>query len=524
MESGIFYLGVPMAIEFLEKLLSLFTGGTDSESEKRRQLKQIARDLTKNKYKFYKVRGEEVLGVFAKLFYDIYKILSPAQVFLQNADKSNQLKQIVIEFFMDKGMLELQERLSEESIKERAKTTTIKELAQQLNNELTNFIAGFDGERSSAIDRCYNQILTFVQLVNFDYFFLLKKFDANLSERNFTYKPQFEPIRGEYISDDIKDFLEVLYALDFEQDWKPVFSVLKTYKGVEVVALDQWSKLLNVFRDLKRSGIFELMVRHIDKNPTWMPKPHIPNEYILDAYLQKTRTQVEVLIQQLVQERRNAKIDELAKLIFGTPAVSRLKNYTEKANAPFQKKMLGGFIHIQGLNYLKAFLLDFFKKDIRELCDLLLVRGQWSTNILSQQLSESYHELMAISEKLITFDDSLADDAEMGGRLRIAMAKADRDKEQLKYVRTLLKGINDEALKFITMSAQNLIVVGKNLKQILEDFQKSPHEIIINWKDIENSSEKPIDQRITEVYKVIYYFVQLMQFFVKQEQTPGDSA
>jgi len=201
--------------------------------------------------------------------------------------------------------------------------------------------------------------------------------------------------------------------------------------------------------------------------------------------------------------------------------VSRLKNYTEKANVSFQKKMLGGFIHIQGLNYLKAFLLDFFKKDIRELCDLLLVRGQWSTNILSQQLSESYHEIMAISEKLITFDDSLADDGDMGGRLRIAMAKADRDKEQVKYVRTLLKGINDEALKFITLSAQNLIIIGKNLKQVLEDYQRNPHELIINWKDIENSSEKPIDQRITEIYKVIYYFVQLMQFFVKQEQIPG---
>ncbi|HRS03583.1 MAG TPA: DUF5312 family protein [Treponema sp.] len=521
MESGVFYLGVPMAIEFLEKLLSLFTGGTDSESEKRRQLKQIARDITKNKYKFYKVRGEEVQPIFAKLFYDIYKILSPAQVFLQNADKSNQLKQIVIETFLDKPMLELQERLSEESIKERAKNTTIKDLVQQLNSDLTNFMAGFDGERSSSIDRCYNQILTFVQLVNFDYFFLLKKFDANISERNFTYKPQFEPIRGEYISDDIKDFLEILYAIDFDQDWKQAFTALKNYKGVEVVAVDQWNKLVNVFRDLKRSGIFELMVRHIDKNPAWLPKPNIPNEYILDAYLQKIRTQVEVLIQQLVQERRNAKIDELAKLIFGTSAVSRLKNYTEKANVSFQKKMLGGFIHIQGLNYLKAFLLDFFKKDIRELCDLLLVRGQWSTNILSQQLSESYHEIMTISDKLITFDDSLADDGDMGGRLRIAIAKADRDKEQVKYVRTLLKGINDEALKFITLSAQNLIIIGKNLKQVLEDYQRNPHELIINWKDIENSSEKPIDQRITEIYKVIYYFVQLMQFFVKQEQIPG---
>ncbi|MFQ3546734.1 MAG: DUF5312 family protein [Termitinemataceae bacterium] len=508
---------VPMAIEFLEKLLSIFSSGSDSEAQKRRQLKQIARDISKNKYRFYKPKGEEVQPIFAKLFYDIYKIVSPAQVFLQNADKSNQLKQIVIETFLSKDMLELQSRLSEESIKERAKTTPLKDLAQQVTSDLTSFMAAFDGQLSNAIDQCYTQILTFVHFVNFDYFFLLKKFDANLSERNFTYKPQFEPIRGEYVSDDIKDFLEVLYAMDLDKDWKEVFQALKTYKGVEVIAQEQWNKLINLFRDLKRSGIFELMVRHIDKNPAWMPKPLIPNEYILDAYQQKLKTQVEVLIQQLIQERRNAKIEELAKIVFGTPSISRLKNYTDKANMVFSKKMLGGFIHVQGLNYLKAFLLDYFKKDIRELCDLLLVRGQWSTNINSQQLSEAYHDLMSISDKLITFDDALADDGDMGQRLRIAMAKADRDKEQTKYVRTMLKGINDEALKLINSSAQDLIAIGKNLKSVLDDFQRSPHELIINWKELELASEKPIDQRITDIYKLIYYFVQLMQFFAKQE-------
>ena len=124
---------------------------------------------------------------------------------------------------------------------------------------------------------------------------------------------------------------------------------------------------------------------------------------------------------------------------------------------------------------------------------------------------------MGVSETLLTFDDVLADDAELGLRLRNAMVKADRDKDQVKYVRILLKGVNDEAQKMINTSAQALIAIGKNLKNILEDFQKSPHELLINWKEIELASEQPINERITEIYKKIYYFVQLMQFFAKAE-------
>jgi hypothetical protein len=201
--------------------------------------------------------------------------------------------------------------------------------------------------------------------------------------------------------------------------------------------------------------------------------------------------------------------------------VARMKYYTDKANIVFAKKMLGGYTQVQGMNYLKAFLLDYFKKDIRELVDLFLIRGQWSTNLLSQQLSEGFHELLAISEKLLTFDDSLADDGDMGTRLRGAMVKADRDKEQIKHLRILLKGVNDEAQRMVNSAAQALIYIGKNLKNILEDYQRTPHELIINWKEIEFASEQPIADRVTEIYKKIYYFVQLMQFFSKSgEDSP----
>jgi len=506
-----------MSLGFLDRIFSLISSAGDPEADKRKQLKEIARDLAKNKYKFYKPRGDEVQGLLAKFFYDIYKTISPAQVFLQNADKSAQLRQIVIDSFLDPTMLALQERLSEESIKERAQTVPTKELSHQLKEDLIAFIAGFDSARTRSIDDCYNLIGLFTHFINYDYFFVLKKFDSGLPERNFSYHAQFEPIRAEYVGDDIKDFLEVLYPVVGDLDWKAAFTVLKTYKGVDVVAADQWGKLVNLLRDVRKSGVLELMVRHIDKNPTWTGKTQYADERLVEPYVQRLRAQTEVAIQKILQEKRNAKIDELATAVFGTPAVSRLKNYTDKANIVFTKKMLGGYTHIMGLNYLKAFLLDYFKKDIRELCDLFLVRGQWSTNLLSQQLSEGFHELLTVSEKLLAFDEALADDGERGTRLRTALAKVDRDKDQVKNLRIQLKAVNDEAQQMINTAAQALIAVGKNLKNVLEDYQANPHELIINWKQIELSTERPIDQRVTEVYKKIYYFVQLMQFYAKAD-------
>jgi hypothetical protein len=47
----------------------------------------------------------------------------------------------------------------------------------------------------------------------------------------------------------------------------------------------------------------------------------------------------------------------------------------------------------------------------------------------------------------------------------------------------------------------------------LEDTQKKPAELIMNWHELNSASEVPMAQRITEDYKRMYYFVQLLQFF-----------
>ncbi|MDR1374563.1 MAG: DUF5312 domain-containing protein [Treponema sp.] len=507
-------------MSFFDAIFSLFGGDKSPEAGMKRLLKQIVRDIAQNKYsRFYNPKSESAAPAMGKFFFDAYRILSPAQIFLQNAAKSDQLKNLVIESFLEKKQLALQSRLTRDAIAERAKTIPVKDLIKQLREELSSFTGVFDNTRISAVDNCYNTILSFIQFVTFDFYFLLKKFDASLEERNFSRPPKPEHIRAEYIAEDIKDFLEAAGAVDLGQDWKTAFKVLKTYKsGMDVINGDHWSKLLNLIRDIRRSGILELMIRHVEKNPSWKSSPRIPGERIVDSYIDVKKAEIEELIRKIQNDKRTAQMDQLVKAVFGSADVIRLKYYTEKNGEIYVKKNLGGFILAEGLNYLKAFLLDYVKKDIRELCDLFLIRGQWTNNLLSQQLSDGYHEIMAISEEILTFDEALADNGENGSRLKATIVKADRDRGQAKYVGIILKSVNGEAQKMINQAANSLIAIGRNFKNILEDYPKNPHELIINWKELESASESPLPQRITAVYKKLYSFVQIMQFFVRSPE------
>ncbi|MDR2020900.1 MAG: DUF5312 domain-containing protein [Treponema sp.] len=514
-------------MSFFDTIFSLFGGDKSPEAGMKRLLKQIVRSIAQNKYsRFYNPKSESAAPALGKFFFDAYRIISPAQVFLQSAAKSDQLKNLVIESFLEKKHLALQARLTKDAITERAKTVPVKDLIKQLRGELSSFIGIFDNTRISAVDNCYNTILGFIQFVTFDFYFLLKKFDASLEERNFSRPLKLENIRAEYLAEDIKDFLEAAGAVDPAQDWKTALTALKTYKGdMDVINGDHWSRLLNLVRDIRRSGILELIIRHVEKNPSWQSNPRIPDEHIVDSYIEAKKTEIEEIIHKIQNDKRTAQLDQLAKIVFGSADVIRLKYYTEKNGEIYVKKNLGGFILAPGLNYLKAFLLDYVKKDIRELCDLFLIRGQWTNNLLSQQLSDGYHEIMAVAEEILSFDEALADNGENGSRLKAAIVKADRDKGQAKYIGIILKSVNDQAQKMINRSANSLIVIGRNFKSILEDYPKNPHEMIINWKELESASESPLPQRIAAVYKKLYAFVQIMQFFAcsPEEEEEGEA-
>ncbi len=502
---------------FLQKLLGLF-GGSDPEAEKKRLVKALGKDLSHSRYRFYRPKSGEATPALARLFYETYKVIAPSQVLLNNAAQSGVLKAFVIESFLTPEQRQLSERLTDSYITEKAATMPVKELQELVKQDMISFFSIFDAEKSSQIDSAYSTLLSFINFINFDFFFLLKKFDSNITERSFVYNPKWDTISAEYVADDIHDFLELFLPLNLGADWKRIFTALKEYRNMDVIQIDAWLKLAPALKDVRSSGVLEQIVRHVKKDPHMAVSPKPAGERIVEPFVDKLKNQSAMLVQKISQERRNSKIDELAKAVFGTTVVVRMKNYTEKANLAFGKKMLGGFTQTNALNYLKAYLIDYFKKDVREIVDILLIRGQWSTNILSQQISDGYHALLEVSDGIIQFDEALGDDGDTGTRIRTTLAKSERDKDQLKYLRQLLTDSNDRALALVNKAALNLIGVGRHMKSLIDDLGKPRHEILLNWKEVENACAQPLKPTLTEIYKKIYYMVQLLQYYVKADK------
>jgi hypothetical protein len=500
-------------LAFLKKLFSFFYRDNDPLAVKKKAMKQLAKELSGNRHsRFYRPRSGLVEPGLGNFVYDIYRIIFHAHGFLNNAAKSALLKELIIEAFLDIKYLDARQRLTAEYVKERAKTTPIIEVSRLLQEDFDLLASGIDNELMGAVDLCYNQILSLVHFSAFDFFFFLKKFDPNLVEQHFNYRPHFYSVLGVHLSSQIKDLLEAVTFIDTELDWQTPLRILKVYKnGTDIIVPAEWDKLISMLRELRRSNILELMIRHIDENPSWQQKTKIGFEHIASDYLGARELEVREAMNGFVKDQKNLQIQALARDIFGDPDIRRALHYTPKESAVFVSRGLEGYTYAESFNYTRAFLLDIFKKDIHDLCELLLIRGQWYSVELSLEMSDSFHTLTDTVNQVIAFDDSLAENGETGSRLWTMLAKADRDKSQLRHIKTALKEVNSDAMILINTSIWASISIGKNIKNILEDQKSGGSEYINNWKQLELMVEHPLTQTMILAYKRIFGFLQVLQ-------------
>jgi hypothetical protein len=281
--------------------------------------------------------------------------------------------------------------------------------------------------------------------------------------------------------------------------------------GQELVNPDQFDALIKGLWELQSYKIIELMIQYCLKNPVWKWTASEPDAHLGEEWLEEKKAEAERFITQINDAQKNSQINALVKQIFETSDLLRLVNYTPAHSKVYRSKNLEYFVYAEGLNYLKAFLEDYVDKDIKELCDILLIRGQWTNNSMSKEMSEALNQLLSVEEPINALDNTMAEDGQDGSRLRASLLRMDRDKTQIRIINTIIASNNEEALELINQAAQELIIIGKHLKSLIEDLKKKHPELLINWRELNLVSKEPLAQRMVDDYKRINYFIQLMK-------------
>ena len=133
---------------FFQSLFANLFKSSNPEAEKKRRLKAIAKTFSKTKFhSFYKPSSIEVMPPFAKLFYDIYKLISPAQLQFKSNQNPNLYKAQVINYSLSEKQVELLEHFDQQQIIEASRTIPLQQLTTKIEEEFMAFSSEFDNDR-----------------------------------------------------------------------------------------------------------------------------------------------------------------------------------------------------------------------------------------------------------------------------------------------------------------------------------------------------------------------------------------
>ncbi len=502
---------------FFSNLFSSLFKSSNPDADKKRRLKNIAKAFSKSKFHvFYKANTQEILPPFPKMLYDFYKATSQAQVYFRNIPNPNQHKQRLITYSLSENQAELLEHFDENKIMEMSKQIPINKIKTQIDHDLQTFKAEFEGERANKIENLYKAFCLFQDFCTYDYYVLLRKFNSGIREFSFDSTPTFDKINGDYITDDLKDFIAVAFPItDDTVVWSDLFEFFQKTTGKELCSQNNWKKIIARIRSIQATRTFDMMIQMISQDPSYTSEYNMNIESLLDPYVESLTNDTWNLLNKISEHQKESKANDICLQIFGTASPQSLAHYVPSFNEGMLKKSLDQIIYAEPLNYLKAFLVEYLKKDIREFYDVVVIRGQWDSSI-SAPMSNAYQELLAVSDQITAFDESFAEEGAMGMKIKTLLPKTGHDNSAISIINRVISDANDAAKGFIITSTQNFVTIGKTIKQLIEDYSLSKPVLVQNWKELEKYIEQPMKDFSVGIYKKIYLFVQLMQQYLTQ--------
>jgi hypothetical protein len=507
----------------LDAILGFFSAGGSPE---KKQLREVRKYLKNNKAGFIKVGSNMLQPNMAKFFYTVYYFSASYSKIVERMRKSEMIFSIVFEECLNEKQKARFMTLNPQQLEVRSKEVPIDQLKQEAYNSYNALLGELKAQDLRRINETYSMFKVFEELVSFDYHPPLRLFDPALPEKDFKYKPKFVPVEGEKVLPFLKNFSEMLNVIAFVPHWEQVFSTVKIYnRGEDPVKPAVWQKVIKDLANLKKSGLIEAIIHHLDDNMSFVPRSVLRVENLASKYMDSYKDNMESFFYRLQQQEEKKEIDRLMSRIFSAEELARvatykMRNYSEDISARVYSKVGMGYKYSTALWYLKAFVIENLKTEFRDVVNTMVVKGQWRTSQFSRDLSDALHNCMTLSEDIVHFDDMLAEGNPYGKRIFVLVHRIAKDRSAGDMLKQTLEDVNSKAYAILKKTRSQLVSLSTLLSEVEEDYSKDMNnrELLLNWRELDSeiqpSTGLPMGKALNRISEKLAFFMEFLSLYV----------
>jgi hypothetical protein len=500
--------------------------GFSKEGTSKRTYRQLKKELAASRLDLYRLKQDTISVSFARSLYEIYKLTGPLRQLIHLERKDNKLPYAYIEafvhYYQSKSAEEISDKLNDEFISKYAVHNGAKNTVTYIDNLLNEYFNMFDQSVVNKINVYYTNFLYFIRFANFDFFPILREFDESLEEENFLDKPDFQPVDGSLLKDELFKLHYAMHRFTVGEGIDQGIEIISLLKNVEPMSRNSVHRLKRLIKEFQEFQYVSLLIRAIDRNPTAIPIKKPATAEVYNTFAAKKKQEVRNILHSIKERYRNEAASSIVTQLFGDGASARLKNYNESKNDQLADLGLPVFEFATPLNYTKAFATDRYNAFIRNIVNEIIIAGSFINKTILNNLSNNYYALNNLIKKVDEFDDDLDIDGSSGSTLNRFLKSASKDKGSRGILEKTISKVNKKARLLVTEEVVHVKEMAFIIKKILDEYKSNTPTIVFNIKKIRNNKNREFIQDMVDCYKSIYLFLKLMGNYVSLKVTKDE--
>ncbi len=497
------------------------------ELQKRKELKKIYDFLKSIKPPYYKASHSLVLPGFANILLEFVKTIKPLCDLLsktinnENEKLANLYRKHLIENRLTENEQEKIRNLTYENVKERIlKTTHPEDELKIIGNEIQEIIKTLSNPQFNNFDLQYNQLEKLSALCKLNYQKLLNLFDSKFQINDLKRKPNFTPITGELILNDLLDIYYVLWGFSPELALEDNLTIL--YKRLVKTATQDTSiklkKLVNRLTQILKKHFSQstilFLIRAIKEDPFFTPETDKEFKQYLSIYKDQLMTQYTQIRDRILRERRENAIQQDIESLFGQADLLIIEGYGKNELEMLQREGFEGFKYVKPMQIIKSFSLAKFEKSIGENVNKLLLEGFFENKMFQNTLSNAYHACSNILPDINKFEEEINGEGKYSIKGIKKYLTSETTKEKAKpIIKRLIDGIDARALSIIDNATNSYYKLATTLTEILNDFKQNSPTYISNIKVIGGVKNREFIASLVNDYNDIVKLIRIMKNF-----------
>ncbi len=493
-------------------------GRPDSFYETKRLLKATEKKIKRITPLIYDTKREQITPKFIRIVYEIYKIVYPAKPFIDSLRDPKALEILQIHFienYLTEEQRKLLESLSKENIINEIMIEGLEKAEKNISKKENAFVKSFSKNLILEISEKYSALMELIDIISFDYYPLLKKFNKNLQEDYLVDNPSFSSVYGKYVIEELKGLSATIDTIDLDAPFSKSVEDFNRFRNRTLLIPSEVDRLIGIIKRLVSNEYLPLIIKLVDKNPFYRPPdPKAINVNIFQNYTKIISSRITESINAGKQDKIKGEVGIILNSLFGKTDFQTLKNYISEKDVILNRLGVGSFVYADALNYLRYFLMERYNRYIRECINSLIVGAKFYQSDNLQNLSNNFYSANELIKAIMSLDESLNENEPRGGRFKTLLRRAASEQQAKKLSSEYIEQINEEASKIIMSAIRSINFIINIISKILEETKTKNYTIVANIREVQGVRNKEFLEDLEKSLGELKGITKLMEIYL----------